>query len=135
MTTIEHLNPEGMPHNPAFSQAVAVSGPHRTIYIGGQDAVDAEGNIVGQGDIGAQTRQAFVNLKLVLAASGAGLEHIVKWNIYIVQGQPLGPGFAVSMEEWGDRPNPPAISGMFVAALANPEFLVEIDAIAVVPAT
>jgi enamine deaminase RidA (YjgF/YER057c/UK114 family) len=89
MCPVQHLNPEGVPHNPAFSQAVSVSGAHRTIYVGGQDAVDAAGNVVGVGDLAAQTRQIFANLKLALAAGGAGLEHIVKWNIYVVQGQPI----------------------------------------------
>src|SRR5688572_18476410 len=107
MTTVQHLNPEGLARNPAFSQAVAVSGPCRTIYVGGQDAVDADGNIVGRGDIAAQSRQIFANLKLALAAGGADLDHVVKWNIYVVQGQDLRPGFAVFQEVWGERPQPP----------------------------
>ena len=95
--------------------------------------MDASGAIVGKGDIRLQVEQVFKNLQTALSASGAGLEHIVKWNIYIVQGQPLRPGFETSQQIWGGRPNPPAISVMVVAGLANPEFLVEMDAIAVVP--
>jgi len=60
-------------------------------------------------------------------------EHVVKWNIYVVQGQSLQEGFAAFQSVWGNRPNPPAISGMFVAGLAHPDFLAEMDAIAVVP--
>jgi enamine deaminase RidA (YjgF/YER057c/UK114 family) len=130
---VEHLNPEGLPQNPAFTNVVVVTGPVRTIYIGGQDAVDATGQIVGAGDIGAQARQVYENIQTALEAAGAGLEHVVKWNILIVQGQPLEPGFAEFQRVWGERPNPPAITAAFVSALANPEFLVEIDAIAVVP--
>jgi enamine deaminase RidA (YjgF/YER057c/UK114 family) len=130
---VEHLNPEGLPQNPAFTNVVVVTGPVRTIYIGGQDAVDATGQIVGTGDIGAQARQVYANIQTALEAAGAGLEHVVKWNILIVQGQPLEPGFAEFQRVWGERPNPPAITAAFVSALANPEFLVEIDAIAVVP--
>ena len=111
MSPVEHLNPEGLPGNPAFSQAVSVTGPHRTIYVGGQDAVDAAGNILGRGDIVAQTRQIFANLKLALAAGGAGLEHIVKWNIYIVHGQDIQRGFAVFQEVWDSQAPRPAISG------------------------
>ncbi len=133
MSQIQHLNPPGLPRNPAFTQAVAVSGRHRTIYVGGQDAVDASGNIVGKGDLRAQTEQVFHNMKLVLAAAGAGLEHVVKWTLYVVQGQPLQPGFEAYMKEWAGRPNPPTITMAFVAQLARPEFLVEMDAIAVVP--
>src|SRR5215217_8742871 len=130
---VEHLNPEGLPQNPAFTNVVIVTGPVRTIYIGGQDAVDATGQIVGIGDIGAQTAQVFANLQTALEAAGAGLEHVVKWNILIVEGQPLEPGFAEFQRVWGARANPPVITAAFVSALANPEFLVEMDAIAVVP--
>lgn len=130
---VQHINPDGLSKNPAFTQVVSVSGPGKTIYIGGQDAVDASGAIIGKGDIKAQVEQVFKNLQTALEASGAGLEHIIKWNIYIVQGQPLRPAFEVSQKIWGGRPNPPAISVMFVAGLANPEFLVEVDAIAVLP--
>lgn len=130
---VEHLKPEGLANNPAFTNVIAVTGPVKTIYIGGQDAVDASGQIVGKGDMRAQAEQVFANIQTALAAAGAGLEHVVKWNIYIVQGQPIQPGFEVFQRVWGRRPNPPTITGMFVAALANPDFLVEIDAIAIVP--
>jgi enamine deaminase RidA (YjgF/YER057c/UK114 family) len=130
---VQHINPDDLSKNPAFTQVVAVTGPGKTIYIGGQDAVDASGTIIGKGDIKAQVEQVFKNLQTALEASGAGLEHIVKWNIYIVEGQPLRPAFEASQKIWGGRPNPPSISVMFVAGLANPEFLVEVDAIAVVP--
>src|SRR5688572_24462341 len=129
---IAHLNPEGLARNPAFTQAVAVDGPHRTIYVGGQNGVDATGAVVS-GDLRAQTAQAFANLKLALAAGGAGLEHVVKWTIYVVQGQPLQAGFEVFRQQWGLRPNPPAITVLYVAGLARPDVLVELDAIAVVP--
>ena len=130
---VQHLNPETLHHNPAFSQAVAVSGAVKTVYVGGQNAVDASGAIVGRGDIGAQTEQVMHNIQAALVAGGAGLEHVIKWNIYLVQGQPLEPGFAVFQRIWNRRPNPPAISMAMVAGLANPDFLLEIDAIAVVP--
>lgn len=133
MGTVEYLNPAGLHKNPAFTNVIVVSGAAKTIYIGGQDAVDAAGNIVGKGDIAAQTEQALHNVQVALAAGGATLENIIKWTIYIVQGQPLGPGFAAFQRIWGNRPNPPAITGVYVANLANPDFLVEIEAIAVVP--
>ena len=130
---VEHLNPEGLPRNPAFTNVVVVTGPMRTIYISGQDAVDATGQIVGVGDIGAQAGQVFANLQIALEAAGAGLEHVVKWTLLVVQGQPLEPGFAAFQQVWGQRPNPPVITAAYVSALARPEFLVEMDAIAVVP--
>lgn len=131
--SLQHLNPDGLHKNPAFSQAIAASGSVRTIYIGGQNAVDSTGKIVGKGDMKAQSEQALMNVETALVAGGAKLEHVVKWNVYIVQGQSPLPGFEAFRRVWGDRPNPPTITALFVAGLANPDFLVEIDAIAVVP--
>jgi enamine deaminase RidA (YjgF/YER057c/UK114 family) len=130
---VQHLNPETLHRNPAFTQAVAVSGAVRTVYVGGQNAVDAAGNIVGRGDIAAQVEQVMHNMQAALASGGAGLEHVIKWNVYLLHGQPLEPGFAVFQRIWNRRPNPPAITVVSVAGLANPDFLIEIDAIAVVP--
>jgi enamine deaminase RidA (YjgF/YER057c/UK114 family) len=131
---VEHLNPDTLVKNPAFTNVIVVTGNAKTIYIGGQDAYDASTRtVVGKGDITVQVAQVFKNLEAALAAAGAGLEHVVKWNIYIVQGQPLQPAFEASQKVWGKRPNPPTITGVYVAGLANPDYLVEIDAIAVIP--
>jgi enamine deaminase RidA (YjgF/YER057c/UK114 family) len=127
---ITHLNPDAMHTNPAFTQAVIVEGAARTIYIGGQNAVSADGQIVGD-DLAAQTEQIFNNIETILTAAGASLHDIVKWNVFVVQGQDLQAGFGVFQQRWGMTAKPPAISFAFVAGLANPEFLVEIEAIAV----
>jgi len=131
---VEFLNPDGLSRNPAFSNVAVVSGRVRTIYIGGQDAVDAEGNIVGIGDIAAQTEQVLRNLRTALAAANAGPEHVVKWSVFIVDGQDFRSGYAAFQRVWGDRPNPPVITAAVVKGLAHPDFLVEMDAIAVVTA-
>jgi hypothetical protein len=73
------------------------------------------------------------NLRVALTAANAGVEHIVKWTVYVVQGQPLGPALGAFQQVLGKLPNPPTISVLFVAGLANPDFLLEVDAIAVVP--
>jgi enamine deaminase RidA (YjgF/YER057c/UK114 family) len=130
---VQHINPDGLSRNPAFTNVITVMGPVRTIYIGGQDALDASGSIVGKDDLKLQTEQVFNNLQAALKAGDAELEHIIKWTIYVVQGQQIQPAFEVFQRVWGRRPNPPAITVMFVPALANPDFLVEMDAIAVVP--
>jgi enamine deaminase RidA (YjgF/YER057c/UK114 family) len=130
---VEFLNPDGLPQNPAFSNVAVVSGRVRTIYIGGQDAVDAEGRIVGIGDIALQTEQVLRNLRTALEAAGAAPEHVVKWNVLVVDGQDFTAGYAAFQRVWGDRPNPPVITAAVVKGLAHPDFLVEMDAIAVVP--
>lgn len=129
--TITHLNPAGMHANPAYSQAVAVSGPAKTIYIGGQNAVTAAGETVGGSDLAAQTEQVFRNLETILIAAGATLHDIVKWTIYVVQGTDIATGVEVFQRAWGRTAHPPAISVVTVAGLGNPEWLVEIEAVAV----
>lgn len=130
---VEFLNPEGLNRNPAFSNVAVVSGTVRTIYVGGQDAIDAGGSIVGKGDIGAQTEQVLRNLRTALEAAGATREHVVKWNVLIVEGQDFTTGYAAFRRVWGDQPDPPVITAAVVKGLAHPDFLVEMDAIAVVP--
>jgi len=130
---VQYINPDTLNKNPAFTNVVVVSGPVKTVYVGGQDAVDASGAVVGKGDLKAQTVQVLKNIQAALAAGGARVEHVVKWNVYLVQGQSFTAGFEAFQSVWGNLPNPPAITGMFVAGLAHPDFLVEMDAIAVVP--
>jgi enamine deaminase RidA (YjgF/YER057c/UK114 family) len=130
---VEFLNPDGLPRNPAFSNVAVVSGTVRTIYIGGQDAVDADGRIVGIGDIAAQTEQVLRNLRTALTAAGAGPENVVKWNVFIVDGQDFATGYAAFQRVWGTPVEPPVITAAVVKGLAHPDFLVEMDAIAVVP--
>lgn len=132
---VEYLNPAHLPKNPAFTQVISVTGPVKTIYIGGQDAVDEQGNIVGIGDIKAQVQQVLANIRLSLVAAGAEPQHLIKWTIYLVQGQSVQEGYAAFQQFWGNHPNPPTITMLYVAGLARPEFLVEIDAVAVVPLT
>lgn len=130
---VKYVNPDGLSKNPAFTQVVSTQGNGKTIYVGGQDAITAKGEIVGKGDLAAQTELVMQNLQTALAACGATFENLIKLSIYLVQGQDLGAGFKVSQKYLGHLKNPPAISGMFVAGLANPDYLVEIDAIAFIP--
>ncbi len=130
---VEHLKPEALHYNPAFTNVVVVTGPARTVYVGGQNAVTATGEIVGKGDMAAQVAQVLRNLEAALAAAGAGLEHVIKWTLYVIEGQPLHPGYEVFQRVWGPRPNPPLITMAFVPGLAQPDLLLELEAVAVVP--
>jgi enamine deaminase RidA (YjgF/YER057c/UK114 family) len=130
---VEHFIPEGVAQNPAFTNVVAVSGPAKTVYIGGQNAVTETGAIVAAGEIGGQTERVFRNLETALGATGAALDNVIKWNILVVKGQPLYPAFEVFQRVWGRRPNSPLIMLAKVAGLAEPDYLVELEAIAVVP--
>ena len=131
--SLQYLNPNTLLRNPAFTQVVVTTGPVKTIYIGMQNAVDAARNIIGKGDIAAQTDQVLRNLDACLEAAGAKREHLAMWTIYVAQGQSIQPAFEAGMRWWGNRPNPPANTVIFVPTFTPPEFLIGIDAVAVVP--
>ena len=125
-----HINPEGLHRSPAFSQAVVVDHPTKTIYIGGQNGVDADGKVVGP-TVREQATQAFRNLATILESEGASMANIVSWSIAVVDGHALDEGFAAFQQAWNPADAPPAITVHVVAGL-GPDFLVEIDAIAAV---
>lgn len=127
---VRHVNPEGLHRSPAFSQAVVVEAPTKTIYVGGQNGVDASGQVVGP-TMAEQARQAFRNLAAILASEGARLADIVHWRIAVLDGHPFDEGYAAFQEVWDPADPPPAITVHVVAGL-NPGCLVEIDAVAVV---
>lgn len=131
--TVAYLSPEGLHRNPAFSQAVAVEGRVRTVYVGGQNAVTAAGAIAGAGDVEEQAAQAARNLVVALAAAGATIDHVVKWTVALVEGRLLGAALQGFRRVLGAPRHAPALSVFFVSALARPEFLIEVEAVAVVP--
>ena len=128
--TIRHVNPEGLHRSPAFSQAVVVEQPTKTIYVGGQNGVDAEGQLVGT-TLAEQSLQAFRNLAAILESEGARLADVVHWRIAVVAGQPIEEGLGAFQHVWDPADPPPAITVHFVAGLM-PGALVEIDAVAAV---
>jgi enamine deaminase RidA (YjgF/YER057c/UK114 family) len=119
-----------MHRNPAFSQGVLVENPGKLLVIGGQNGVDASGQLVA-GDIAAQTAQALRNVLTVLQAAGATQEHVIKLTIYLAAGQSADAGFRASREVWGNHAT--AITVLSVAAFARTGVLVEIEALAAVP--
>jgi enamine deaminase RidA (YjgF/YER057c/UK114 family) len=77
-----------------------------------------------------QARQALGNVRTALDAAGAKLTDVVRWTVAVVEEQPLGVGFGAFREAWCGAGGPPTIGVYVVSGLANPAFLVEIDAIA-----
>ncbi|WP_328459626.1 RidA family protein [Actinoplanes sp. NBC_00393] len=128
--SVRHINPEGLHRSPAFSQAVVVEQPAKTIYIGGQNGVDADGKVVGP-TMGEQARQVFRNIRTILESEGATLANVVHWRIAALEGQTFDDGVAAFQEVWDRNDPPPAITVHFVSGL-NPGCLVEIDAVAVI---
>lgn len=129
--TIDRIHPEGLRRPPSYTPVVRTTGGS-TVYISGQISVDGEGNIVGEDDFAAQARQVFANLRLALASVDADFTHVVKMTTYIVNYTPalreaLGQ---VRIQALGT--SLPASTLIGVQALAAPEYLIEIEAVAVV---
>ena len=108
---VQFINPAALHANPAFTNVILVSGSVKAIYVGGQDSVDSSGAIVGRGDFRAQAEQVLKNIQAALAAAGAGLHHLIKWNIIVVHGQDLRPGLEVFQRAWETNlTRPPSLS-------------------------
>jgi enamine deaminase RidA (YjgF/YER057c/UK114 family) len=128
--TLELLQPEGLPRPESYSQVVVGAGT-RTVYIAGQVAVDATGLVVAAGSHAGQALQAYENVGRALAAAGATPADVTKITTYVVGYSPaLLPDIAIARRAlFGDHL--PASTLVGVAALARPEILVEVEAIAV----
>jgi len=132
MSRLQHHRPQGLLHNPNYSHTVVARGG-RTVYIAGQVPMDADGKLVGGSDLGAQTAQAMKNVGIALAAAGAGFEDIVKLTTYVVNYKPEHRAIIGKVRSASFAKGPPPASTLVgVSALAMPEWLVEIEAIAVV---
>jgi len=127
---IDFINPDELLKNPAFSQIAITKGNGNTIHIGGQNAITKDREIIGKGDIAAQTEYILKNIETALQACNAKLDDLFKLTIYIVQGQDVRKGFEGAQNFLKKLSNPPVISGIIVAGLANPDYLVEIEAVA-----
>ena len=116
-----------------YSQAVRVeTGDAIWIHVSGQIAIDLEGNLVGPGDVRAQTRQVFENLRAILAANGATFADVVKIGTHLTTLDDLAGMREVRGEYL--TAEPPASTAVQVVALVVPDALIEIDLVAVVPA-
>lgn len=129
MTQIERIRPPGLISSPAFSHVAVVPPGATTIYVGGQNAVDAEGSLVGEGDIGAQSARALANVVTALGAAGATLADVVHWTVLLVEGVSLDEAFGAIAADLAVE-EPALVTAAFVSALGVPGALVEISAVA-----
>ena len=104
-----------------------------TVYIAGQIALDVDGNLVGKGDIEAQTHQVYANLQAIIEELGGSLEDIVKLTTYLTDRSHL-EAFRRVRNRFFRVPSPPNTL-LFVSGLAHPDYLVEIEAVAFLPSS
>lgn len=130
----EFLKPDGLPPANGYSHAVTVAAGSKMVFLSGQIANDAQGHLVGKGDLKAQTEQVFRNLKAALAGAGTSFENVVKLTFFIRDYTPQSVGVIREVRNQYIRASaPPASTLVGVAALVQPDYLLEVEAIAVVP--
>ena len=128
-SVIQRINPPGLSTPTGYSHIVSAKGG-RTIYISGQVAINEQGELVGPGDLRAQTTQVFANLAVALRAAGATFNDVVKTNYYMRDASQVQVVREIRSQYFKDLP---ASTLVEVTRLANPGFLLEIEAVAVVP--
>ena len=127
---VELLAPATMPQSACYSQlAIATGG--KVVFIAGQVALDNSGNVVGKDDFRAQVQQVFENLHAAVEAAGGTFHDVIKLNSYFVDMSHLSE-FRAVRDKYIDLKNPPASTAIQVPRLFRPEFLIEIEAVAVV---
>jgi reactive intermediate/imine deaminase len=129
---VQFINPPTLAKAPGYTQVV-IAPAGRTIHISGQVALDATGAILGLGDFRAQAQQVFENLKAALAAGGASFADVVKITIFVLDMANL-PVLREVRDAYVSAERPPASTAVQVSRLARAEFLLEVEAVAVLPA-
>ncbi|WP_404286223.1 RidA family protein [Glutamicibacter arilaitensis] len=129
MASIEFIRPAGLVHSPAFSHVAVVPPGAKMIYLGGQNSVDEQGQLIGADDVAAQSVRALHNARLALNAAGADLADVISWNVLLAQGVDVPRAYGAIAGELSS-PNPPLVSASFVFGLGVPGALVEISAVA-----
>ncbi len=128
----QSINPPGVgkPIKPYYANCVKVA-PGPLLFVSGQVPIDEQGNTVGGDDLAAQGRQVFANLRTILRANGADLSDVVKLTLFVTDMRAVHELTALRSELWPS--DGPASSLIEVSALANPKWLIEVEAVAVVP--
>ncbi len=133
--TVILQTPDTLPTTTTHHQ-VAIARGTKMVFVAGQVALDADGNRVGDGDTAAQVEQCYVNVAAALRAAGASFDDVVKLTIYATDLSPtglahFGEGLGRACARLGIAQPMAPLTGIGVSALAEPEFRVEIEAIAI----
>jgi enamine deaminase RidA (YjgF/YER057c/UK114 family) len=128
----QFMSPPTLPPTNGFSQ-VAVASGNRTIYVSGQISVNEKGEVIGKGDMKAQAEQTFKNVAAALAAAGASFKDVVKMSVFVVglKAEHV-PAIREVRSRYVNMEQAPASTMVGVAALVSPDWLIEIEAIAIV---
>ena len=128
MPNVQYLKPSTMSQPRDYTQVVKVD---NTVYIAGQVSTTTDGTVVGVGDAEAQVRQVWHNVESAVTSVGGTLQNIVKTTTYVTKID-YAPAVRKVREELFRGSNPPTSTLLVVSELANPDFMIEIESIAVV---
>lgn len=123
------INPASMAPPTGYSYAVKKRGT--PVFISGQVGLTADGRLAGEGDIGAQTEQAFQNLRTVVEACGGSMDDVVKITVFVTDAT-FRPTVAAARQRYFTAGEYPASTYLVVSALAVPQLLVEVEAVAMI---
>jgi len=129
----QYLNPKEMSTPRFYSHAVTVEGTGKLVYVSGQVSWDAAGNVVGKGDMRAQSEQVFKNVAAALKAAGAGWGDVIKMNGYMVgmNAERVG-AYREVRQRFLKEGALPASTLVGVEALVHPDLLLEVEVIAAI---
>jgi enamine deaminase RidA (YjgF/YER057c/UK114 family) len=129
--TLECINPKDLFPPETYTHVIVGSGK-KLVFVAGQVAEDQHGKLIGAGDLAAQARQAYANVGRALAAAGARPDQVAKLTIYVVQyRRELLPAIEAGRTAvFGNHKPADALIG--VAALSSPDFLIEVEALALI---
>src|SRR4029450_10875929 len=125
MTEIQLLRPKGLVPSPAFSQVAAVPPGATTVYVGGQNAVDQNGELVGGTDVAAQTRRGVANRAAALQAACPASSPLVSVLVMLVEGVDVQAAYAAAAATLASAKAPPLVSAAIVSGLGVPGAMVE----------
>lgn len=130
MSTLERFNPDSIHRPGPYSHGVFVSA-RPLLFIAGQIALDKDGQLVGANDLGAQARQALLNIQTILATKNATFNNLIKVQVFVVNYQPdYRPILREVMQDFFDEDHLPVSTLVGIQSLAQPQFLIEIEGIA-----
>ncbi len=131
-TGTQYVNPPGLPQVPGYSHVVEITKPHKTVYISGQVPFDAQGNMVGEGDLKKQCEQVFHNIDTALKSVGGVFSHVVKLTFFMKNISQIAVVREVR-DNYINTRQPPASSAVEISRLIKDDILIEIEAIAAIP--
>jgi enamine deaminase RidA (YjgF/YER057c/UK114 family) len=123
---IEYPRVPTLSQSPAYSAVAVIPAGGTLVVVGGQNAVNQQGELVGRDDLALQARQVHANVEAALATAGCTFDHVFRVTVYLKAGVDARTAYQAFASALAGRAAPPIVGAYFVSALARPEFLIEV---------